>query len=223
MLIDTLTAKRTDLTMDLAGKWFEGFFVDFSPNGELIVYPTVDSFQVRELKSGQVWGPTGPQSFVMDVAFSPDGRHIAAVDVSGCLEIWDISTRKSIDRVEPSEDTQETFRCVAYSPSGEKIAVGTRGGVVRVWDQNGESIVRCRAITIWKWMLSPFLPRMPQFWHPAREDGRVMLWNATTGEMTGEFLGHRDAVRGMTFSRDGTRLATGSRRQFGQAMGSHNV
>jgi hypothetical protein len=41
-------------------------------------------------------------------------------------------------------------------------------------------------------------------------NGRVRLWDVTTGQCVATLLGHRDEVSSVAFSPDGTRLATGS-------------
>ena len=42
------------------------------------------------------------------------------------------------------------------------------------------------------------------------EDGRILLWDVTTGEVLEELTGHTRVVESLAFSRDGDYLASGS-------------
>ena len=83
---------------------------------------------------------------VTSVAFSPDGKTIAAGFIShgvgGGVVLWDVAARRRLAD-EPLPVKEGSVRCVAFSPDGKTIAAGfygvgpverrQRGGVV-LWD-----------------------------------------------------------------------------------------
>lgn len=72
----------------------------------------------------------GHNEFVTSVAFSPDGRTVAAGSLNDTVILWDVATRKELTRIDRNE-------LVAFSPDGKLLA--TAGGraydsEARLWD-----------------------------------------------------------------------------------------
>lgn len=68
---------------------------------------------------------------VLDVAWSPDGHHVAAFDAYGVATLWDVTTSLGRD-VSPTNEGPEKAgalrtrnRHVAFSPDGKTLVVGT--------------------------------------------------------------------------------------------------
>jgi eukaryotic-like serine/threonine-protein kinase len=72
---------------------------------------------------------------VQSVAFSPDGRRLAAADWTGRLTIWDLASRRPLFELKPGDSA---LFATAFSPDGRLLAAGGRrhmsDGVVRLWD-----------------------------------------------------------------------------------------
>ncbi len=89
-----------------------------------------------------VWNPgTGHQqdaiatnslSPVKAVAFSPDGRTLAAGDVSGHVYLWDPAT--GVLRVTLTDPGSAQIESAAFSPNGRILATGDGTGVTYFWD-----------------------------------------------------------------------------------------
>src|SRR5215467_13563181 len=56
------------------------------------------------------------------LAFSPDGRTLAALDAKGAIRLWDIANRKERATL---RDAKEPFLRLAFSPDGKTIAAAT--------------------------------------------------------------------------------------------------
>src|SRR5262249_11250150 len=73
-------------------------------------------------------GPTRPTG---SVAFSPDGRTVAAVESdSGALFLWDAATGKELRRVQPPAAGGAS---VAFSADSKAVALANAGAAVRLW------------------------------------------------------------------------------------------
>src|SRR5262249_57637389 len=64
------------------------------------------------------------------VAFSPDGRTLAASTAAGTVELWDLTTRKV--RAVLREETVPLGVSVAFSPDGATLASASADGAVRL-------------------------------------------------------------------------------------------
>jgi WD40 repeat protein len=69
---------------------------------------------------------------VLSVAFSPDGRSLAAADLGGTVEVFEATTGKLLFSLqEPGREIQ----CVAFSPAGDYLAAAVwYDCAVKVWD-----------------------------------------------------------------------------------------
>jgi len=171
---------------------------------------------VRDVASGQeILGHRGVPSGFRGLAFSPDGRWIAAGNASD-LVIWDAATGTEQLRLADPGDPKLTLLSLAYSPDGRRIIAGYGSadytmviGHARLWDAGtGEE-------------LGGKIPG-----HPGRgilgvafsPDGRevavasgalVEVWGLDTRNRVLSFRGHTGYVRAVAFSPDGRYLATG--------------
>ncbi len=99
----------------------------------------VDHVQLWNLATGKVVGTlTDPGSnnfFPPRIAFSPDGRTLAAVDDDGTSDIylWNMVTRKiSGTLVDPQG---HGFQAVTFSPDGRTLAAASYyGGIIDLWN-----------------------------------------------------------------------------------------
>ena len=81
----------------------------------------------------------GHEGFVHDVAYSPDGRHLATAGFDGTVRIWDIATGDQVRIFRPGPSS---FTSVAFSPDGTCLAaaegfglyLAQDSGVVILWD-----------------------------------------------------------------------------------------
>src|SRR5205814_1070725 len=68
---------------------------------------------------------------VNSVAFSPDGRTLAAGNTDGTVRLWDVTSRRQIG--DPLNGHDGVIHSVAFSGDGKTLATGGADGTVRLW------------------------------------------------------------------------------------------
>jgi WD40 repeat protein len=104
----------------------------FSPDGEFFASGAEDrNVYLHDLVRG-VEKKLSMPSAVTHIAFSPDGRTLAAVgDSPGAgVHLWDIETGK--ETIWRAHDGN--IHCVAFSPAQSFLATGSEDGTVKLWD-----------------------------------------------------------------------------------------
>ena len=124
---------------------------------------------------------TSPPSVIFRVAFSPDGRLLAAGDGASQVTLWDTDTSQPVRLLRgwPPE-AHEVVRAIgslAFSPDGTRLAVGLGMPTMSVGDYGRQAV---------------------KVWDP-RTGNEVDMWEA-----------HSNTIAGLAFAPDGGRLATAS-------------
>jgi WD40 repeat protein len=143
---------------------------------------------------------------IKTLAFSPNGRLLAADDTSGGFSLWSTVTRRPIGT---EISGQSASSAIAFSPDGRTIAVGGAGSI-SLWNTGIGSI-----------MASIHVPGGglvgPMAYSPdggllaaALPDGRIGLWNAATHLRLGMLQGSGgEGVTAVAISPDSQMLAAG--------------
>ena len=139
------------------------------------------------------------------VAFSPDGRQLAA-GTDGVVKVWDWKNRQLLHSVPGHEKRDRNAISVAFSPDGRRLASASTGEAVNLWDnQTGGPLRTFRAPPhpVSALAFSPDGGRLAE----ATFNRKVRLWDTATGEIR-HTLPHDGGVAGVAFSPDGRRLAS---------------
>jgi WD40 repeat protein len=147
---------------------------------------------------------------VRSLAFSPDGRLLAAGDFDNRIHLWDANSGREMHLLEGHRRVLISGRngvfCLAFSPDGARLASGAADGIVRVWDvASGKELAhsaghggRVRALA--------FAPD-GKCLASAGADNALRLWEPATGRATGPMQDENGAVAGMSLAPDGKTLA----------------
>jgi eukaryotic-like serine/threonine-protein kinase len=185
------------------------YSVAFHPGGKHVAAAGADRVvRVWDLTTAeQVFTETGsqgePYQNAYIVAFSPDGRRLAA-GCKGVLNVWDWRNDRLLHDL-PGHPNYRAF-AVAFSPDGRRLA-SEAGGSVMIWDaETGEHLRtlsghRQRVTAI---AFSPDGRRLAT----VNFDRTIKLWDMATGQDPFTLRGQDGKLNGVAFSPDGLRLAS---------------
>ncbi len=175
----------------LAGATDPLISVEWAPDGNYLVANSEDDVYVWSTADWTLMNSTGAYTGLKDcISISPDSGSVAVARGSWQFSVIDISDpATAMTRVD--RDAQGGFsQSTAYSPSGDRLAIGLNNGIIRIFDTadlsvvsqqlNAESLegnghVSTAAVRKLAW--SPD----GEFIATGGDDGRVFIWNSTTG------------------------------------------
>jgi len=189
-----------------------------SPDGSRLAIgaQTADgNVRVYDLTTGQLLRTLRGDYRVISVAFSRDGRRLAAVGHDRVVRLWDVTTGREVLHLDGHDDIVGQVR---FSPDGQRLATASADGTVRVWDaspfQNTDPHIRTLGgpddgeffgIDFSPDPESPLLAS-------ASADGSIKLWNILTRQVVHAFSGREGAAAlCVAFQpRNGSLLVSGS-------------
>jgi len=140
------------------------------------------------------------------VAWSPDGRLLAAGCTDGNIHLWSAATGEPL--AEMFCANLGDVESIGFSSDGARI-VSVATNEVHVWDaSNGEQlhVIDCHGECVHSVAYSP----NDRFIGGGLTHGIVRLWNAETGAVITTLVGHTDAVASVAFTPDGRSIVSGS-------------
>jgi WD40 repeat protein/serine/threonine protein kinase len=186
--------------------------IAFSPDGKALAvgfgkYSQQEAFQVKiyEVETGrETFALPGPKGGVNDLAFHPDGRHLAVAGAQ-VVEVWDVGATKKVHEL---RGHSKWVYGVAYSPDGKWLATGGWDRTIKLRDAaTGEEKLTIFAHDGFVLDLA-FSPDSRSLVSTS-EDRSVRLWEVPSGRPLGVLHGHSDFVQAVAFAPDGRELASG--------------
>jgi WD40 repeat protein/serine/threonine protein kinase len=167
---------------------------DWLAPGELKVWDTATGREVFEAKE--------PADSLGGVAFSPDGKRVAACGRGGLIKLWDAATGREDLSLRGHTGEATTL---AFSPAGPRLVSGGADQAVRVWDIGmapGPRVLEPNVGPLYDVAFSPHGRSL------AAMGNSIKLWDPATGK---DLLTiPRRGQQRLAFSPGGGRLATGN-------------
>lgn len=178
--------------------------VAFSPDGKYLA------------TSGVTWGPGSGQIMIWDaatgkslqtlsnpagyfsLAYTPDGRLLAAGGADGKILLCDPATGKQMGMLH--EHKAGVFG-VAFSPDGGRLASVSWDGTARIWELSSRKVLHVLSgpIDLRSVDFSPDGKRLIT----ASYDHSAKIWDASNGQLLRTYWGHSAPLLKATFSPDG--------------------
>jgi WD40 repeat protein len=162
----------------------------------------------------------GPRGLLEALAFSPDGKLLAAGSLAvsfvlkpaepdlltGWLQVWEVATRKVIHTYRPNGAGPVR---VAYSPDGKWLASSGLDGTICVWDV-ATGAARPTFTGLMKNLGGLAFSHDSRLLAGIGVKRALQVWNVNTGELRCTLPGGSEDPMGLVFTRDG-RLVVGDR------------
>jgi WD40 repeat protein len=147
----------------------------------------------------------GPTAEVLGLAWSPDGRWVAAASADSHVYLWEAATGHLSHYL---QDHRSEVQSIAWSPDGSRLASASIDGTACVWDATtGQHLLtytgHANEVRSIAW--SPDSIRIAS----ASYDRTVQVWDAATGQRLLTYAGHADGVNAVAWSPDSLRIASG--------------
>jgi WD40 repeat protein len=206
----SVASARAQAIQELRGHHDAVSALAFRPDGERMATASFDhTIKVWEVESGRVAQTfTGHQDKVLALAYSADGQLLASAGLDGTVRLWDAARGR---RIATLTSRNRCVQGIAFTPDGRRLITCGEAGLAEVWKTH-ESVLE-RTICV-----EP--ERMPLYTAAASPDGktvalagldgRIHLYDLTTGKRQNVLEGHAEAVYSLAFSPDGGTLVSGS-------------
>jgi hypothetical protein len=180
------------------------FSIAFSPDGKhflcggygsslFIPKPTMKIFDVAT--GGEIIDFKIQPSYdhrIHAVAYSPDGKYALSGSVGGIIDLWDISSGRSIRTVK----VNGVIRAVSFSPDGKYALSGGSDNIVRLWNAKNlteiKKFVGHTGYGIWSAAFSPD----GKYALSAGNDGQVKIWDLAAETELRPLAGHVSGMAG---------------------------
>jgi len=185
------------------------YAVAVSPNGAQLAIGPVEGRGVElwDIAAGRrVRAMDDRSSGARSVAFSSDGRLVAAAVAGRAIKIWDTATGKELKILGFASVPANS---VAWSHDGEWLATAFEDGAVMLWRLGAESQVQALIGSQEPANSVAFSPDSRML-ASASDDKLVRLWQIPDGELLRTLIGHSKSVLCVSFSPDGKWLASGA-------------
>ena len=144
---------------------------------------------------------------ILDLAVSPDGQVIAAVDAGGALQLYDRSTLRSIKVIQKAHSGKA--QAVSFTLDGRYLLTGDHKGRLKIWSNRGDffaDLAQGAEHEAGIVMVGGAAPGRHAI--SVGEDRRVILWNVDTQRAVRPTMVDMDVLSAAT-SGDGKILALG--------------
>jgi WD40 repeat protein len=139
--------------------------------------------------------------------FSQGGEFLVTGSMDWSIKVWHVPSARLVKTL-MSRHTDSIW-VLEFSPDGTRLVSGGKDHAIHIWDTNSWLHVRGGLPHQSHVMAVAFDDRSEKF-ASAAADVNIFLWSAENGDILAHLKLHGTTVSTLAFSRDGTKLVTGS-------------
>lgn len=191
----------------------------YSPDGKLLAVAEPQDIRLWDTASGKcirkLPRPRRDQpNDLVGLVFSPEGKHIAAGEITGGVTLWDVATGSQLGRIDKH---QEKLKAMAFLADGKRLLTVNGNGIACVWETDGRPCRKFRIDSLSEVFVSVSTdgktliigtdrPVPLPDGEELRAAGLLTVWDIATGKERRR-LETQAAVVGVALSPDGKTLA----------------
>ncbi|MFD4440522.1 TIR domain-containing protein [Nocardia sp. NPDC058519] len=185
--------------------------LSLATHGERIASGNDDgSVRIYDLDTGELrdtWQVSRKPAW--SVAFSPDGKWLAATGEEATMKLLDANT--GVVKHTMEHNNNHPVHTIAFSPNSQRIVTGSEDGTVRLWGVDGlEESVKLEGHLEGKVVRGAVFNSSGDLIVSGGDDGSVKLWDASDGhEIATKKISEAPKATSVAFSPDGDRIAAG--------------
>ncbi len=189
----------------------------FSPDGTHLAVGTDVGLWLYDVPDGKETALfTGHTGHVNALAFSQDGKILASAGFSNpIIQLWDIEAGTKLSKLTLTK-ASDSINALAFSKDAKTLLSFDRFGEITHWDiETGSKTSNLSRIQSSQESVV-FSPKNNML-ASGHRDGKIRLWDATTGKWQATLTGHARLLKrddkdvwALAFSHDGKMLASGS-------------
>lgn len=180
----------------------------FSPDGTVLAVGGYRDLRLIDAASGkEITALAGQIDYVRSIAFSPDGKRIAAAggapQLFGEIKIWDVQSHQLLKTMQGHKDC---IYSISWSPDGKLIASASYDRMVKLWDPDSGKEVRNlqdHIDAVFAVAFSPDGKRLAS----ASQDRTVKIWDVASGKRLFTLSDASDGLTSVAFSPSGDQVA----------------
>lgn len=189
--------------------WITG--LAFSRDDKVLAVGAKDGVQLIDIESRSVLRELNTKpGQVRALAFSPDGKLLLAGSYQRAT-LWNAATGEVVQEL---KGHRAYVTSAAFSPDGQKVVTGCDDESTRVWTLNEATptlVLKGNGLPVNGVAWSPdgtlIAAAIGDDMRPTRQ-GKVYVWEASTGSIKHEFELHTKSATGVAFSSDGKLVAS---------------
>ncbi|MDJ0634816.1 MAG: NB-ARC domain-containing protein [Xenococcaceae cyanobacterium MO_188.B29] len=142
---------------------------------------------------------------ILAVAFSPNGKFLAAGDTKGKVHLWQVAPSRSLLTF---QGHTSWVLSLVWSPDGQTLASSSYDRTIRLWNPlTGQCVKTFTGHT--NWVLSLAWSPDGKILASGGDDQTIRLWDLSNGKCLKILTGHTNWVMSVAWSPDGKTLASG--------------
>jgi WD40 repeat protein len=180
----------------------------FSPDSKVLAVGGYRDVRIVEPSSGKsITTFAGSMDYVRSIAFSPDGKELAAAggapQLFGEIRIWDVQSHQLLKTMRGHKDC---IYSIAWSPDGKLIASASYDRMVKLWEPDTGKELRNLQDHIDAVFAVAFSPDGKHL-ASASQDRTVKIWDVASGKRLYTLSDASDGLTSIAYSPSGTEIA----------------